>query len=86
MHIVASLRKRVPEVAPEEAYRLAQGSATLLDVRDPEELEKINTHQLHLVRLYRWARDGLADVPAAKQFSDCPSDLPGHLIAESQRS
>jgi molybdopterin/thiamine biosynthesis adenylyltransferase/rhodanese-related sulfurtransferase len=35
---VAELRERVPQVAPEEAYRLAQGRATLLDVRDPEEL------------------------------------------------
>ncbi len=36
---MAELREHVPEVAPEEAYRLAQqGSATLLDVRDPEEL------------------------------------------------
>jgi molybdopterin/thiamine biosynthesis adenylyltransferase/rhodanese-related sulfurtransferase len=35
---VAELRERVPQIAVEEAYRLAQGSATLLDVRDPEEL------------------------------------------------
>jgi molybdopterin/thiamine biosynthesis adenylyltransferase/rhodanese-related sulfurtransferase len=35
---LAELIKHVPQVAPEEAYRLAQGSATLLDVRDPEEL------------------------------------------------
>lgn len=32
------LTKKVPQVTPEEAYRLVQGSATLLDVRDPEEL------------------------------------------------
>ncbi|HEV7122990.1 MAG TPA: molybdopterin-synthase adenylyltransferase MoeB [Rhodanobacter sp.] len=34
---LAELREGVREVAPEEAYRLARGSATLLDVRDPEE-------------------------------------------------
>ena len=35
---IAELREQVPQVTPEEAYRLAQGNATLLDVRDPEEL------------------------------------------------
>jgi rhodanese-related sulfurtransferase len=34
---LAELKERVAAVAPEDAYRLAQGSATLLDVRDPEE-------------------------------------------------
>ncbi|MGH8127271.1 MAG: molybdopterin-synthase adenylyltransferase MoeB [Gammaproteobacteria bacterium] len=35
---LAELRKRIPEVSPEEAYRLSQENAVLLDVRDPEEL------------------------------------------------
>jgi molybdopterin/thiamine biosynthesis adenylyltransferase/rhodanese-related sulfurtransferase len=35
---LAELRERVAQIAPAEAYRLAQGSATLLDVREPEEL------------------------------------------------
>lgn len=35
---LAELRGRIPEVSPEEAYRLSQGSAVLLDIRDPEEL------------------------------------------------
>ena len=35
---LAALREQVREVTPEEAYRLVQGSATLLDVRDPEEV------------------------------------------------
>ncbi|MEO8778825.1 MAG: molybdopterin-synthase adenylyltransferase MoeB [Rhodanobacter sp.] len=35
---IAALRAQVPQVAPEEAYRLTRGNAILLDVRDPEEL------------------------------------------------
>ncbi|MEO7051806.1 MAG: molybdopterin-synthase adenylyltransferase MoeB [Rhodanobacter sp.] len=34
---LAQLRELVPQVAAEEAHRLIQGNATLLDVRDPEE-------------------------------------------------
>ncbi|MGH8282624.1 MAG: molybdopterin-synthase adenylyltransferase MoeB [Gammaproteobacteria bacterium] len=35
---LAELREQIPEVSPEEAYRLSQEGAVLLDVRDPEEL------------------------------------------------
>lgn len=35
---LAELKERIPEVSPEEAYRLSRERAILLDVRDPEEL------------------------------------------------